>query len=267
MSTIRRISTIALFCCVSSLLSGCTTWNEVLLGVSRDDPDMVRDAARARTVHNGRLEIDATSICGMGALHLAIDNKNADVVLVLLQEGANPNMVAEEFREPSFCDDAITPNWPTPGTPALHYAIQRGEVRIAEDLLFFGAHWSATDADGKNALQLAQATEGMELVVAYIEAPTHLAARVGDLDTLNEELLGGADPNLRHTFLGTTPIEEALLQRKWFVAEYLLDNGAGTQDILSSQDVATAIGEYLEEAPDSAYVEPLMAIAALEIPP
>lgn len=257
----RSLNFIAL-AMVAIALGGCVTWNEVLVGVKDNDPNKVRDAARAKNMFDGVLEINKSNVCGSLALHLATTNNNPEIVRILLQEGANPNLPAEVPREPSFCE-SLGDDRPPPGAPPLHYAILRGVPVIAEELLFFGADPELRDGSGRTALQLARDRDGMEKIVAYIESPLHLAARTGNMEDLTGALASGADTNERMALSGTTPIEEALLQRRWFVVDYLLQHGAGQQTVLSSPDVQLAIGEYLEEQPNSPHAPSLRALMGL----
>ena len=82
MTATARIGT---FLLLIGLISGCALidFNEVLRGVSKEDPNWVRDAARKNVMtERGVAEINATNVCGERAVHLAIQKGNEEILLV-----------------------------------------------------------------------------------------------------------------------------------------------------------------------------------------
>lgn len=73
---------------------------------------------------------------GMPALVLALNGNHQNVVKILLENGADPNL-------PMPLDSDKT---------ALHYAVEQDRVNIAKLLLDFGADINAQDTSGRNAL-------------------------------------------------------------------------------------------------------------------
>lgn len=253
---------------VSCLLSlaGCASmlgdFNEVLVGVNKGDANKVREAARAGdTYEDGTKEINGSNICGERPLHLAIQKGHLEITEILLQEGADPDLPSDVPREPSVCKSfGILKT--TPGLPPMHYAITENKPAFAEALLFAGADPEAKTDRGKTALDLARGKTGFELLVAYVESPAHLAARIGDIGSLSAAVQRGDDLNLVMPHTGTTPLEEALAARKFYAVDFLFDNGGGIQDLISSTEAIAAVSEYLDENGGTAYANRLRDMAA-----
>ena len=243
--------------CVATLKAlNLATFNEVLIGVQKSDANKVREAAREGVVFDdGQKAIDSSNICGERPLHLAIQKNNLEIVNILLQEGADPDLPSELPREPSMCESLNILDTPA-GFPALHYAIWDNKPDIAESLLFAGADPATSTSDGKNALQLAADKTGFERVEAYLHSPAHLAARTGDIATLRSSVAAGTQATAILSFNGRSLLDEALLSRHYFVVDYLLAQG-GTRSGLGSTEVAEAVDEYLLQNPDSPYDEAL----------
>ena len=251
---------------LASEATGCASMlgdvNQVLAAVNKEDANKVRETAReGLSYEDGTPKIDGTNVCGERPLHLAIQKSNLEIVQILLQEGADPNLPSEVPREPSICRSFGLVTTP-PGLPPLHYAITSAKPRLAEALLLGGADPMRTTPSNETALDLAQSKVGLEMLVAYMRSPLHLGARTGDIGKLRGALNGGAAVDGVLDVVGTTPIEEALLSRRWYVADFLLDHGAGTQSRLSSDRVGAAIAEYLAENPSSKHAERLRRLAA-----
>lgn len=226
-------------------------FNEVLVGVNKNDANKVREAARAGdTYEDGTKEINGSNVCGARPLHLAIQNGNLEITEILLQEGADADLSSDAPREPSLCKSFGILRTP-PGLPPMHYAITENKPTFAEALLFAGADPDLTTSDGKTALDLAQNRAGFELLVAYIQSPVHLAARMGDMGELSAAVQRGADLNGKMMLTGTTPLEEALAARQFHAVDYLLENGGGTQSVITWSEAKMAVDEYLEENGDS----------------
>lgn len=226
------------------------TFNEVLLGVRDNDVNKVREAAREGVVFDdGEKAIDSSNICGERPLHLAIQNGYLDITQVLLQEGADPNLASEIPREASFCESMNNERTPA-GAPPLHYAIKKNRPKFAEAVLYYGGNPNLKDGNGKTALDLASDKEGFELIVAYMQSPAHLAARNGDIGQLREIHRSSTRLSTRMPIRNTTPLEEALLQQRFDVVDYLLENG-GDSEAITTTESQQAIQDYIEENGDT----------------
>ena len=252
------------------VLSGCiatmkalrlATFNEVLIAVRENDPNKVRIAAREGVVFDdGEKAIDSSNICGERPLHLAIQKGNLEIVTILLQEGADPDLLTELPRETSLCDNPNLGMAP-PGYPALHYAVWENEPAMAEAILFAGADPSLTIPDGKDAKAMVKEKEGFEVVDRYLDAPAHLAARTGDVGALQAALDAGADPAAMLEGSGRTPLDEALLAGEYYIVDLLLAaNGAHSG--IDAVEFGDAADEYLTQNPDSAYASQLRQLKA-----
>jgi ankyrin repeat protein len=268
-TSVKKVVLTALLVAVAIALSGCiatmkalhlATFNEVLIGVMKNDPNKVREAAREGVVFDdGDKAIDSSNLCGERPLHLATQKGNLEIVEILLQEGADPELPSELPRSTSLCEDQRMPS----GYPSLHYAIWDGKSRIAEAILFSGANPKAKTSDGKGALALAEGKQGFELVTAYLASPAHLAARTGDIGSLRATIDAGAGPNSIMSATGRSVLDEALLASQYFVVDYLLVN-EGAVSGLRSPEVAQAIDEYALQNPGSAYAEQLQELMEVE---
>lgn len=245
------LSALALSGCVSVMKTlHLATFNEVLLGVKANDANKVREAARQGVVFDDGIKaIDSSNICGELPLHLAIQKNNLEITQILLQEGANPNLPSEIPREPSMCQDLGILDTPA-GLPPMHYAITLNKPEFAEALLFAGADPDSKTADGKTALALASDRKGFELLTAYVRSPVHLAARIGDEGSLRAAARRGDALTSRMVASNTTPLEEALLARKFRIVEFLVENAAA-QEPIASTEARKAVDEYLTEASNS----------------
>ncbi len=106
------------------------------------------------------MDVDAKCSGGWGALHFTcaspsdvlfineIDKKKrCDVVTVLLQNGANPNICDDKFETP------------------LHLAARNGFAKVAEILIEFGADPTLRDIDGNRPLEYSQPQSGVWYVL------------------------------------------------------------------------------------------------------
>jgi ankyrin repeat protein len=91
--------------------------------------------------------VNAADRWGWSLLHYTVWPSNADMTKVLLEKGANPNIVER-----------------TEGRTPLHYAALRGEKPQAEMLLAHGANVNAKDWYGKTPLSLAKENGHTEIV-------------------------------------------------------------------------------------------------------
>jgi ankyrin repeat protein len=92
-------------------------------------------------------DVNAADRWGWSLLHYTVWPSNADMTKVLLEKGANPNIVER-----------------TQGRTPLHYAAQRGEKTQAEMLLDHGANVNAKDWYGKTPLTLAKENGHTDIV-------------------------------------------------------------------------------------------------------
>jgi ankyrin repeat protein len=251
------------------LLAACSLgkYNQVLVGVREHDLNRIRAAARAGTIdERGERDIDRSNICGARALHLAIQEGHVDSLEVLVQEGANLNLPSDAPREPSFCASASsTVELVPPGYPPLHYALKRGNLKMAEVLLFAGADISKTDPEGRTALALARERPGFERLASYMAAPVHLAARVGDLGALRRLHAAGAPLDSPLAPNGPRPLEVALEARQWPAVEFLILQNADAFEQLYSADARQGARDLLLENPGSAIEERVKRLTNLPL--
>ena len=177
-----------------------------------------------------------------GPLNAALDRSRLDVVRLLLDKGADPNLRDEGRPWPRdsgnppllfaqskeavqlLLSKGADPNLPgRQGTTLLHKAAQGGSLPILQALLDGGAHPDGpTHASTSVMTPLAIAVEAgqRETADALLKAGAqinrmgagvaaiHLALRRTDFDLTKWALDNGADPNLRNE-IGETPLEWA----------------------------------------------------------
>jgi type 1 glutamine amidotransferase len=148
-------------------------------------------------------------------LHQAIMRKREDAVELLLEAGADPNIV-------------------TPGKEsALHLAIDRGLKRSAGLILESGIDFSIRNKGGWTALHLAGAKNRNEIMKMMIEAgadvnlrselggsPLHEAAVGGDAELIHMLLEAGCDPKVASK-TGVTAYDIAVEYKNTVAAEIL----------------------------------------------
>lgn len=148
------------------------------------------EALRAYVEDGG--DVDDRIIGQQTALHLSARNGNANVVKVLLDAGADPNMIDDVERSP------------------LHYAAKHGNGSVVELLLTHGADPNKADQDEWRPLHCAVANG---------------IGRQDNEEAVQNLLAAGADPNLADS-LGNTPTHTSVLFRRETAMEALLDAGA-----------------------------------------
>jgi len=113
---------------------------------------------------------------------------NKDAARTLLKQGADVNSAQGD------------------GMTALHWAVQKGDVELAQMLLYAGANVKATTRVG-----------------GY--TPLLVASKIGDAPMIDTLIAGGADPNTP-TINGTTPLMFAAEAGNAAAVKSLLDKGA-----------------------------------------
>jgi len=156
----------------SGLLSACAgvigATSPVMAAVLAGNPDRVRAVAGGGHVHpDGTLDVNAVNLCGDRPLHLAIQGGHLEIVQILLEKGADPDLPSETQR--SGCIRYWSVTAPT-GYPALHYAILAARPALAEAILRGGADPCLTIPSGQTAVDLARSGTGMEALLQDIQA-------------------------------------------------------------------------------------------------
>lgn len=119
------------------------------------------------------------------ALHLAIEHNQHDMVVLLLNQHANPHQPKANKNE-SF---------------PVHLAVKRGHANIVQALVDHGANIDQTDKAGMTALHLAVAGNHLSIVLLL--------------------LLDGADINKKNIF-GATALQTAALKRNQNILKILI---------------------------------------------
>ena len=146
------------------------------------------DGAAVEALLDGAVDVDASEIGGMTALHWAVQRDAADVVGLLLDAGA----------------DATAPN--RYGVAPLTLAAMNGNAAIVDRLLAAGADPNRRLADGETVLMT--------------------AARTGRPDVVQALLAAGADPNAPEPARGQTALMWAAAENNVGAIRVLVANGA-----------------------------------------
>jgi ankyrin repeat protein len=155
------------------------------------------------------------------ALVDAVKQGNPEVIRALLQQQVDVN--AREVD----------------GTTALHWAVQRNDLAIADRLIRAGANVAAANRYGVTPLRLAATNGNAALIVKLVEAGADpnaalpegetvlmTAARTGTLDAVRVLLDRGADVNARESWFGETALMWAASENHRDVARLLAGRGA-----------------------------------------
>lgn len=158
-----------------------------------------------------------TDMNGLAPLHVAVNNANLDFVLFLLKQGANPNQTSENS-----------------GQTPLYLAAINAQENIAQALIKLGASVSQGDYDQILPIHCAVAANSLNLIKLLLnQNPSHinarmssgftplfLAARVGNVESLQFLLSQGADPAIT-SHNGVTPLQIAKENNHKTVVDFL----------------------------------------------
>ena len=150
------------------------------------------------------------------------------------------------------------------GTTALHWAVERDDVELAELLLIAGAHVSARTREGVTPLRLAAINGNARMLGRLIKSGADpnapltpardtalmLAARTGKTDAIRLLLEAGADINAQEIWGGTTALMWAVAEGHAEAARLLASAGADVN--ARSHYVAAANGRGFEGRTPSA---------------
>ena len=169
-------------------------------------------------------------------LYEAARNGHADILHLLLDKGAKPDIADENGDTPLkaaaregrkeavklLLDKGADPNMIDDSkNTALHDAARMGHSNVIQMLLDIGADPN-----------IANEGEG--------ETPLHDAATEGHIDTVQLLLKNGADPNVTNRY-GETPLDRTLEKEHNDVEDLLLENGARPNEQYYSQKLLMAI--------------------------
>ncbi|XP_014679678.1 PREDICTED: putative ankyrin repeat protein RF_0381 [Priapulus caudatus] len=192
----------------------------------------------------------------MTSLYCAAYSGQLDLVRLLLEAGADPNVTETENGKTPLMEaawegkeavvqmllshgaDANAAN--SYGETSLHHAARSGQLDIVRLLLEAGADPNVAATDIRVTPLMWAAWEGAEAVVRMLlshgadanaanccgQTSLRHAAHYGQLDTMLLLLEAGADPNVAETENGKTPLMEAARKGKEAVVQMLLSHGA-----------------------------------------
>ena len=186
-------------------------------------------------------------------LHLAAESGHTEIVEILLEHGAHPNLPDIEgttplhlsiyYRHPATVEALIkhdaNPNAQNyQGFTPLHFAAENGDLTVVEILLEHGADPRLPDIKGIMPLHFAAENGHTEIVRKLLAkganpnaqnhqkfTPLHFAAENGHTEIVEILLEHGADPNLPD-IEGTTPLHFAAENGHTEIVRKLLTKGA-----------------------------------------
>ncbi len=189
---------------------------EVLNALLNNDTQMAKELVLAGKA------INVQNASGLCALHIATQKGLIDMVLLLLEHGANPNIkvgltddpVGTSTREnvpflsTVWVQDMLTELKGLADRTALHIATHNGYLQIAALLLQQGAFVDIQDSGGCT--------------------PLHWACISGNMDCVHLLINQGASINIQD-LAQSTPLHEAVRHKHLSVVKILLDKGANPE--------------------------------------
>ena len=174
----KQLFTLLFLCAVSFVLADeINGWKAIHSAVYNDNIKLVK-----KILKKSKQDIDAKSKAGISPLHIAVKNRDLEIVKILVENGADIDIQD---------NNGLTP---------LHYAIGQRRFKIVKYLIFHDA-----DVNIKNI---------------YGITPLHQAAFTGDMEIIEFLINAGADIAAKN-YLGNTPYEIAKAKRRYRVADYL----------------------------------------------
>ena len=198
-----------------------------------------------KAVNEGVL-VNAADRFGHSPMHYAAYKGNSSIVEYLLDRGGDPNArgrhdstplhsaawgrnrrTLEVLLENGADVNARTDEGETPGMTAS----LRGEKETLEILLALSADPHAKDIHGTGLIEIAAAgghgaiVDLLKQIGVKVDHPMHVAAGLGDLDSIKKFLKSGKDVNSRDGF-GATPLLIATVAGQEEMVEFLLQKKA-----------------------------------------
>ena len=212
----------------------------LFLAIARDDLNEVIESVAMGSM------VNANDRFGHSPLHYAAYQGNAYIVDYLLRHGGDPNTRGKHLSTPLHSAawgrnqevdellledgaevDAMTDEQETP----IMTATLRGQLETVETFLALSANAHAVDKYGSNLMDLAGASGNKELVELLsnvgveISYPLHLAAGIGDFNSMKSLLESGYSINEQDSF-GATPLLIATVAGREDMVDYLLEHSA-----------------------------------------
>lgn len=167
---------------------------------------------------------------GESILHRAVLSNKIEIVRLLLEHRANPNVVTP--AQQGFFS-GLTP---------LHYAAIYGQADMAELLLKSGADIEAVSASGKSALHYAVSGPRLEEAPGVGKEMEDVFISGGNPATVEKLLVTGVNLHTRDA-AGATPLHWAVYYRQLAIADLLMMHGATPEvELKTSPDHLFATG-------------------------
>lgn len=179
---------------------------------------------------------------GTTPLCSALTQNQESIVRCLLRNGADPNKGTDFVEDEEFISAPDDPSVSTSHDLPLGIAAQHGNVRLMEELLYYGAHVNMRTSEGKSALYFAVVCNFPKAVKLLLSWGAHVhvrnvhgvsvltsAAELGLVSMTRLLLDSGADVNARpqkSTDSTWTPLHGACLNGSLETARVLLEKGA-----------------------------------------
>ena len=192
-------------------------------------------------------EIDVEDDNRCTPLMLAAGMGHIDILLYLIGHGAHVDVYKKDHSKRT----------------ALHYASERGDLKVVEALLSKGAEIDLEDEDCCTALMLAARSRHSDILLYLIDhgadvkrkdgckrTALHYASERGDLKIVEALLSKGADIDVEDKD-GYTPLILAISNNHIAEAGVLITNGAGIDEELDINPPRTALTMSVENGHDS----------------